>query len=124
VVLLPQVFPLEEKPVVVDLDRLIDGSREESLADLYNPFRGSGSAVKPDKTKRMNVPGKVSRGEVVVFPGPAAIYSIGPDSAIRITGVPPRGKAEAAAAKCVDLARTELKRHDFKGLAVKNLSTK
>jgi multidrug efflux pump subunit AcrB len=85
-------------------------------------------AKEVERFKKVVVRDKVTLGDVAVLKavdGPAAVCRVDGFPAIRITGVAPEEKSvAAAAAQCVDLAEAELKRRDFQGFAVNNLSVK
>jgi len=125
----PQVFPpRDEKQVIIDIDRAKCASLGVPIDDVFEAVRAAGSAMKPERLKKVIVRDKVTLGDVAAIKegyGPSAVYSVNYFPAVRITGVPPEGQSVAeAAAKSVDLAEAELKHLGSRGFAVENLSAK
>jgi multidrug efflux pump subunit AcrB len=124
----PQVFPPEAKQGSIDLQRAASAFRPVPLAELFKAFRAADSAGKPGSMKKPIVRDKGRRGDVPAIKeacASSAVYRVDLYPAIRITGAPPEGKSvAAAAARCVDLAKAEMKRLSSRGFAVETLSAK
>jgi multidrug efflux pump subunit AcrB len=132
----PQVFPVDEKQVSIDVDPVKCQRFGVTRTEVFDALSDSeslamGHSVKPEvlkKLKKVVVRDKITLGDVAAVAeihGPAAVFRVDGDPAIRITGAPPAGKSAAAAvAQCVELAEAEMKRLGAQGFAVKNLSAK
>lgn len=124
----PTAFPVAGKQVSIQIDRAKCAQLGVTLADVQKAIQAGGSAKKINDLKKLAVSNKVSLADVAEIKeviGPATVYRVNLQPAIRITGTPTDGKSVAeAAASCIALAEAEMKRIQSEGFSAEDLPVK